>query len=93
VVEEGLNRAINEAKIRGEFFGVSLSPTLRISHLLFVDDVLIFYNCLRCDAEKLRSILEIFCCATSMQINGQKSTLSTHLMEEEEVGSYKEYLF
>jgi len=27
-----------------------------------------------------------------MHINGKKSSLSTHLIEEEEVGYYKEYL-
>jgi hypothetical protein len=82
LVAEGLSRAIIEAKSRGEFIGVSLSPTLRLSHLLFVDDVLIFCSGLRQDAEKLRSILDLFSRATGMQINGQKSTLSAHLMED-----------
>jgi hypothetical protein len=74
-VAEGLSRVIIEAKAKGEFIGVSLSPTLRLSHLLFVDDVLIFCSGLRQDAEKLRSILDLFSRATCMQINGQKSEL------------------
>jgi hypothetical protein len=41
-VVEGLSRAIGEEKYRGEFQGISISSTLRITHLLFMDDVLIF---------------------------------------------------
>jgi hypothetical protein len=88
---EGLSRAIGAAKSRGEFLGVSLSLTLRISHLLFVDDILIFCSGSRGDAEKLSSILDLSGHATGMQINVQKYTLSTHLMEEEELGVYKEF--
>jgi hypothetical protein len=90
LVEEGLSRAIGEAKSRGEFHGISISPTLRISHLLFVDDVLIFCSGLRGDVEKLSSILDLFGRETGMQINAQKSTLSTHLMEEMETTCYKD---
>jgi hypothetical protein len=56
---------------------------------LFVDDVLIFCSGLRGDAEKLSSILDLFSRATGMQINNSKSTLSTHLMDPEEVIFYK----
>jgi hypothetical protein len=40
--------------------GISISPTLKLTHLLFVDDVLIFCNELLGDDEKLNTILEIF---------------------------------
>jgi hypothetical protein len=42
LVAEGLRRAIEATKLRGEFHGISISPTLNITHLLFVDDVLLF---------------------------------------------------
>jgi hypothetical protein len=42
LVAEGLSRVMGEAKRMGEFWGIMLSPTLKISHLLFFDDVLIF---------------------------------------------------
>jgi hypothetical protein len=44
LVVEGLNRALEAAKTSGEFQGISISPTLKLTHLLFVDDVLLFYN-------------------------------------------------
>jgi hypothetical protein len=56
---------------------------------LFVDDVLIFCSGLRGDVERLSSILDLFSRATGMLINSTKSTLSTHLMEPEEVQFYK----
>jgi hypothetical protein len=60
LVAEGLSRAIEEAKAHGEFQGIAITPNLRVTHLLFVDDVLIFCNGKRRDAEKLKSILELF---------------------------------
>jgi hypothetical protein len=91
LVVEGLSRAIGAAKSRGEFLGVSLSPTLRLSHLIFVDDVLIFCSGMRGDAENLSSILDLSGHATCMQINFHKSTFCAHLMEEEELDVYKEF--
>jgi len=84
LVAEGLSRAIEEAKAHGEFQGSAITPNLRVTHLLFVDEVLVFCNKQRRDAEKLKSILELFERATRMQINGRKSTPIVHNMEEEE---------
>jgi hypothetical protein len=53
LVAEGLSREIGDAKSRGEFQGISISQNLRITHLLFVDDVLIFCCGMRGDAENL----------------------------------------
>jgi hypothetical protein len=50
---EGLNRALGEAKRQGTFYGIQISPNLKISHLLFVDDVLIFCVGTRRDVETL----------------------------------------
>jgi hypothetical protein len=63
-----------------------------VTHLLFVDDVLIFCNDLRSDAETLNNILGLFERATRMQINERKSTLLVHNMEAEEQLGYKEFL-
>jgi hypothetical protein len=59
-----------------------VSTNLKLTHLLFVDDVLIFCNDLMGDADKLNSILDLFGRVTRMKINEQKSTLSVHNMEE-----------
>jgi len=72
-----------------EFCGISLTPTLRITHLLFVDDVLIFYNGLQRDAETLCDIIDLFFHATGMMINERNSTLSFQNLEKEKVEIYK----
>jgi hypothetical protein len=87
-IVEALNRGIVEAKSHGEFQGIVISPNLNITHLLFVDDVLIFCNGQRSDVQKLSDILELFGNATGMNINEINSTLSTHNMELEEQGCY-----
>lgn len=90
LVAEGLNRALGEAKHQGTFYGIQISPNLRISHLLFVDDVLIFCVETRRDAETLEGILNLFYRATGMQINERKSSLSCHMLLEEEIIPYRQ---
>jgi hypothetical protein len=57
---EGLSRAILEAKRLGSFSGIKISQTLQITHLLFVDDVLIFSFGSRRDVETLKKHLKSF---------------------------------
>jgi len=82
LVAEGLNRAIGDAKSRGEFQGIPISTSLKLTHLLFLDDVLILCNGLMEDVDKLNSILDVFEKVMEMKINEQKSTFSVHNMGE-----------
>ena len=41
-VIEGLSRMINEAKLKGSLSGINISCVPHITHLLFVDDVILF---------------------------------------------------
>jgi len=84
LVAEGLNRAISQAKSVGTFSGIKISHVLYLTHLLFVDDVLIFSGGFIREAEVLRNVLSLFSKARGMQINDRKSSLSTHLLSEEE---------
>jgi hypothetical protein len=69
-----LSRLIKEASKNGSFKGVNIGTTCNITHLLFVDDILIFYEGTRRVIEKFKGILDLFCKATSMIINLEKST-------------------
>jgi len=91
LVAEGLSRAIAEAKRNGSFNGIRISQSLCITHLLFVDDVLIFCSGSRKDAETLKEILNLFSKATGMEVNFRKSTISTNLMSEGEIDRIKAY--
>jgi hypothetical protein len=79
-VVEGLSRDLSEEKNSKTFIGVPLTQFISLTHLLFIDDVLILCSGLRGDEKHLSSILDIFSRATRMQINNLKSTLSTYLM-------------
>ena len=62
-----------------------MASNCSITHLLFVDDVLIFCSGERGETHVLKEILELFSKATGMEINFSKSTLTTHLLRQEEV--------
>ena len=74
LIVEGLSLLINEAKILGKIHGVSFSSTLVITHLLFMDDVVLF--CRRTLEEwcYFRDILDIFTAASGMVISVDNSS-------------------
>jgi len=85
LVAEGLSRAILEAKALGRFKGIQVAPNLYITHLLFVDDVLIFCSGTRGESKILRDMLDLFSKATGMDINVGKSSLISHRLSPREV--------
>ena len=60
LVAEGLSRAIRVARDEGRFSGIKVAPNVSITHLLFVDDVLIFCSGDRGETRVLKEILELF---------------------------------
>jgi hypothetical protein len=67
---------------------------MSLTHLLFVDDVLLFSGGSRREAETLRDILSLFSKATGMQINDRKSSLTNFLLlEEEDLAHYSFFPF
>jgi hypothetical protein len=91
LVAESLSLAIDHEVRSGNFHDVLIAPRHKITHLLFVDDILIFCSGRHWDAEKLSEILNVFHLATSMTINVQKSTISFTWMEEEVEDYYKAF--
>jgi hypothetical protein len=84
LVAEDLSRSLTQAKNASVFTRIKITPSLSLTHLLFVDDVLIFSGGYKREAETLRNILSIFSKATGMLINDKKSSLTTFLLTEEE---------
>ena len=75
MVVEGLSHFLDQAKRRGGFKGVTASNVLFISHLVFVDDILIFCDGSHKDIDKLCDGLDLLQAATGMVINMQKWTI------------------
>eukprot|EP00253_Pinus_taeda_P027227 PITA_27227 len=79
LVAEGLSQLILEARREEVVKGLELAVNMFISHLLFVDDILLFTNGSVNEIKELKSILDLFMKAIGMQVNHRKSQL---IMEE-----------
>ena len=80
---EGLSLLIEDARRRGLVKGIKISKDLSLSHLLFVDDVILFGlgTCEEWAAFKV--ILDTFCEAYGMFINAEKSCFLFNNAEDE----------
>lgn len=76
IVMEGLNRLIASAKRDGWLYGMKMNDHCYLTHLLFVDDVLIFLDGSQQDSSTFHAILNLFAMATSMKSNHSKSTIT-----------------
>lgn len=85
VVAEGLSRALMYAKRSGSFRGIKIGGSLYLSHLLFVDDLILFCDGSRSNTEKLKDILDLYSIATGMKINVGESTVSFSGVDEDNV--------
>ena len=73
LVIEGLSLLIEDAKRNGKIKGIKISHLLSLSHLLFVDDVILFGLGSVEEWVAFKTILDIFCEASGMSINANKS--------------------
>eukprot|EP00253_Pinus_taeda_P008243 PITA_08243 len=76
LIMEGLSQLIISARDRNQLNGINISEYLYLTHLLFVDDILIFLNGCTGDTTTLQNIFALFQQATGMQINENKSTIT-----------------
>jgi len=84
LVAEGFSRAIREAHMQGNFQGLQVANGFAITHLLLVDDVLIFSSRSRRYSASLREILSLFSKATGIEVNSRKSSISSNLLGDVE---------
>lgn len=75
LVMEGLSSLIHREKEAGDIHGIRLHDFLQLAHLLFVDDVIIFLDGSCQECSQFDKILHIFCRATGMAPNHNKSTI------------------
>lgn len=75
LIAEGLSQLIQKAKREGNIKGLEVAVNMFISHLLFVDNILIFSSGNSNEIKELKNIFDLFMKATGMQINIRKSQL------------------
>eukprot|EP00253_Pinus_taeda_P011881 PITA_11881 len=72
LVAKGLSRLIHKARSEEKVKGIEVAINLYITHLLFVDDILIFTNGSQNELKEFKCIFDLFLKATGMQINTGK---------------------
>lgn len=75
LVMKGLSRLLINSRAEGSLGGVLIFNVSYLSHLLFVDGVLVFLNCSFCDTYCFNNILTLFCKAIDMEPTFKKSTI------------------
>jgi len=76
IVMEGLSRLIASAKRNGDICGLKIMEDYFLTHLLFVDDVLILLDGNIWDSRSFSKILLLFSSTTGMLSNQSKSTIT-----------------
>jgi hypothetical protein len=64
--------------------GLEIGRNMRLTHLLFIDDILIFSMCEALEGCKLKEILDWLCDVMIMLINDEKSSIFFLKFVEEE---------
>jgi hypothetical protein len=72
--------------------GVQVGRSEHLTHLLFVDDVLIFYRCLEAEGKQSRRYWIYFVMLTGMMVNINKSTLYFPKVEDDIKIGFDKYL-
>jgi len=76
LVMEDLSRLIKDMHHIGRLSGIKLTEDCTITHLLFMDDVLMFLNRGIGDLTTIQNIIHLFKTAIGMAINNYKSAIN-----------------
>ena len=85
LVIEGLSLLIADARNNGLIRGIQISSTLALTHLLFVDDVIVMGHGSLREWAAFEVILDSFCLASSISISLDKSVLLHHNIPDSEL--------
>ena len=83
LVIEGLSRMINIFKLKEKVKGIKISLTVFISHLIFVDDVILIRKGFKEEWQHFAEIIKILCAAFGMEVSITKSIFICHRVSEE----------
>ena len=83
MIIESLRRLIIDAQQKGLIKGFKFSPSLSITHLLFVDDVILFGLGTVQEWGAFKEVLDLFCSATGMTVSVEKYFFMYHNVDEE----------
>ena len=76
LIVDALSRIIHQAKREGSYKGVMVTNSEELSHILFVDDVIMMGKRTCENLKEAEQLLNLYKKATGMRINVEKSILS-----------------
>jgi len=91
LLAEGLSRFLIKDKADEDFRDINISPGLSITHLLFVDNILIFYDGSCKGLHLLSEGMNLFKRATGMLINEEKSIVNWANLSGEDIQTLGTY--
>ena len=89
LVVEGLSRNLKELAEKCDIMGFKMAVDVTITHLLFVDDILIFGSGSLQEWHFIKEALDLFCEASGMSISHQKSLFSESGLTLNEISDIK----
>jgi len=90
LIIEGLSRDIQEQVRAKKIEGIPMARGLYITHLMFVDDIILFRSGSFVEWEFFKEVLDLFCKATGMAFSPQKFVFLEAGWEVEELVMLKE---
>jgi len=82
LVIKGFSRLVLKAKREGNLKGINVSSLHYITHLLFVDDVLIFGDGSAEEWQTYNELIQLFCEELRMKVSSQKSNLLAYGLDD-----------
>jgi hypothetical protein len=89
LVMEGLSLLLKDSQREGKLSGIKVSRTIKILHILFVDDVVIMTNANMQEWWEIDKVLKCFCLTSGLTINGTKSTFHQARLSEHDLLPFK----
>ena len=85
IVVEGLGKALLSAKECGTFHGISFGNNITLTRVLFMDDIVMVSDGSEQSLSTLYEVLHVFCNASGMVINEDKSSFYYSILDESEL--------
>jgi len=92
LVMEGLSLLLKVSQRNGLLTGIKVSRTIKILHILFVDDGIIMSNSTLSEWWEIDKIVKMFCLASGLKVNVQKSTVLHEGLSTQDLDPFKLFL-
>jgi hypothetical protein len=76
LINKGLSRLLKEVEGKGSIKRVHIGVSCNITHLLFVDDILVLFEDTRIFIKRFKGIMDLFCKENRMVINMENSMMT-----------------